>query len=51
MLKMFYNCIISALEHCDPHNPVIAIDGTFNTNDSKYHTIIFILVMDCNHEY
>jgi hypothetical protein len=33
MLKTLHDCITSWPEHTNPHDPVIAIDGTFNVTN------------------
>jgi hypothetical protein len=50
MLKNLYNCITTWAEHTNPHEAVIAIDGTFNVTTSRNHTVLLLLLMDCNHK-
>jgi hypothetical protein len=50
MLKNLYNCITTWAEHTNPHEAVIAIDGTFNVTTSRNHTVLLLLAMDCNHK-
>jgi hypothetical protein len=51
MLKTLYDCIMTWPEHTNPHDPIIAIDGTFNVTTSRNHTVLLLLAMDCNHKY